>query len=470
MGSANQDPLPGPVKPAALPQMAIDSLRTRVHGVTLTPHDADYGRECAGFNTALEHTPDVVVVVSSTADVVECVRFARAQGLEVHVRGGGHGDAPIRSGLLVSTRKLDGVRVERDAKLAVVGAGARWGAVSARASEHDLAPISGSSPTVGVVGLLLGGGLGPLARSHGFASDYVVGVTVVTANGDVLEANSEDHADLFWACRGGKVGFGIVTEVRLRLVPLSRLYAGSLVFDTPHMETAFRAWVSFTERASPDVTTSVVLARFPPHDTLPPPLRGRRVLVLRFAYPGDSAEGARLAAPLRAAAPIHLDQLAEMPAADIARIHNDPSDPLPSSVRSVMLNRIDQTLASVLFDHLGPDKDTPFGITELRHLGEATRRDVPDGSAVGGRESSFTFTCICTDPTLFQTAAQEKGAALMNDLAPWRSPHNNVNFLAPIRSPEDLANAWPAATFSRLTEIRRRYDPEGLFAVGHQQT
>jgi hypothetical protein len=466
MSSANQGPLSHSINRAPLAPTAIDVLRARIRGAVLVPGDADYATECAGFNTALEHTPQVAVVVSSVADVGECVRFARAEGLKVHIRGGGHGDIPISSGLLLSTHRLDAVRVDAEARLALVGAGARWGAVIARASEHDLAPISGSSPSVGVVGFLMGGGLGPLARSHGFGSDYVVGITVVTANGDVLEADADEHADLLWAFRGGKGGFGVVTEVRLRLVPLSTLYGGSLFFDTQHMETAFRAWVAWTEQAPPDVTTSVVLARFPPRDALPPALRGRRLLVLRFAYPGDSAEGARLAAPLRTFAPVYLDQLGELPAADIARVHNDPTDPLPASVHAMTLSGVDQTLASVLFGHLGPTQETPFTITELRHLGQATQRDVPGGSAVGGRESSFTFSCISTDPTLFETAVPASGGALLRDLAPWRSPHANVNFLAPVRSVEDLVNAWPASTFSRLAEIRRRYDPEGCFGAG----
>jgi FAD/FMN-containing dehydrogenase len=446
---------------------ALDSLRACVRGTVLAPGDAAYAAECSGFNTALVHTPDAVVVISSARDATECVRFARAQGLGVHVRGGGHGDVPISSGLLLSMRRLDGVRVDASTGIATVGAGVRWREVIARAAEHGLTPISGSSPTVGVVGFLLGGGLGPLSRSHGFGSDYLVGATVVTANGDQLEANADEHAELLWALRGGKGGFGVVTEIRLRLVPLRTLYGGSLLFDTPHMEAAFRAWVSWLEHAPPAVTTSVVLARFPSRDTLPPPLRGRRLLIVRFAFPGAADEGVRLAAPLRAAAPVYLDQLAEMPAASMAQIHNDPTEPLPASVRACMLTHVDRALADVLFSHLGPAQETPFGITELRQLGEATRRDVPGGSAVGGRESSFTFTSISTDPALFDTAVPERGDALMSALAPWRSAHDNVNFLSPVRSADDLRHAWPPATASRLAEIRRRYDPDGLFAVRH---
>jgi hypothetical protein len=434
-----------------------------LRGVVLAPGDAEYAAECSGFNTALSHTPDAVVVVSSAEDAIECVRFAGARGLGVQVKGGGHGDVPISSGLLLSTRRLDGVQVDASTQVAVVGGGVRWGEVIARAAEHGLAPVSGSSPGVGVVGFLLGGGLGPLARSHGFGSDYLLGASVVTAGGELLEANADEHADLLWALRGGKGGFGIVTEVRLRLVPLRTLYGGSLLFDTPHMEAAFRAWVSWLSQAPAAVTTSVVIARFPAHDTLPPPLRGRRLLVVRFAFPGEASEGVRLAAPLRAFAPVYLDQLGEMPAAEMAHIHDDPTEPLPASLRAGMLTHVDQALADVLFSHLGPTQETPFAIAELRQLGEATHRDVPGGSAVGGRESSFTFSCISTDPALFGSSVPERGDALMRALAPWRSAHDNVNFLSPARSAHDLRRAWPPETAARLAEIRQRYDPNGLF-------
>jgi hypothetical protein len=352
--------------------------------------------------------------------------------------------------------------------VAVVGAGARWGAVIARAAEQGRAPIAGSSPTVGVVGLLLGGGLGPLARSHGFASDYVVGLTLVSSSGEVLEVDAARNSDLLWAFRGGKGSFGIVTEVRLRLAPLSKLYAGALCFDTPHIETAFRAWLDWTKQAPASVSSSVALARFPPLERLPPALRGRRLLMLRFAYPGESSEGARLAAPLRAFAPVYLDQLGEMPATDIARVTSDPTEPIPATSRACTLSHVDQAFADVLLEHLGPNRDTPFVVSEIRHLGEATRRDVPEGSAVGGRDAAFTLSCVCTDPRSFDSAVPASYAALLRDLSAWRSADNNINFLAPVRSSEDFASAWSSAVFSRLSRIRDQYDPERLFVLGHE--
>ncbi|RYE39201.1 MAG: FAD-binding oxidoreductase, partial [Hyphomicrobiales bacterium] len=209
-------------------------------------------------------------------------------------------------------------------------AGARWDAVTAAAAEHGLAPISGAAGTVGVVGYLLGGGLGPLARSHGFSSDYIESFTVVTGTGDVVIASQDHNSDLYWALRGGKGGLGIVTEVRLRLIELSTLYAGSLFFEEEHIEAALRGWIDWTATAHAQVSTSAAILSFPPLDFIPEPFRGRRLLHLRFAYPGSHEEGETLAAPLRAFAPIYMDMLGVLPVAGVASIHNDPCDPCPT--------------------------------------------------------------------------------------------------------------------------------------------
>ena len=274
---------------------SVSELSVLVAGAVLESGQPGYDQEVAGFNAAVAHRADVVVGARSQEDVVQAVRFARARRWRVAVQSTGHGaHLPVEAGLLVTTRRIDPVRIDVAARGATVGAGARWGAVVAPAAPHGLAPITGSASSVGVVGFLLGGGIGPLVRSHGFGSDYLVGATLVTGTGDVVRAGADENPDVLWALRGGKPGLGIVTEVRLRLVELPALYAGALFFEEAHIEGALRAWIDWTAHGAPRVTTSVAIFRFPPRDELPPPLRGRRLLALRFAYPGD-ADGRRAA-------------------------------------------------------------------------------------------------------------------------------------------------------------------------------
>jgi FAD/FMN-containing dehydrogenase len=427
------------------------------------PGQAGYDDEVAGFNAAVMHRPALVVGARSTDDVVQAVRFARARGWRVAVHGTGHGaHVPVQGGVLVTTRRIERVRLDTTTRQATAGAGVRWGAIIAAAAPHGLAPVTGSSPTVGVVGLLLGGGIGPLVRSHGFASDYLLGATVVTGTGDVIDTSAEERPDLLQALRGARPKLGIVTEVRLRVVDLPALYAGSLFFEEPAIENALRGWIAWSARAAPSVTSSVAIVRFPALDSVPAPLRGRRLLTLRFAYPGDSTEGARLAQPLRDIAPVYLDMLGELPIADVARIFNDPPGPVPAWSSAGLLARADQDFASALLRHAGPTIESPFIAVEVRQLGGAAARDVPECSLVGGRGALFTLAVIGTTPAHFAELLPDAEARLFEDVAPWLSPESNGNF-APHPHVRRAVAASPPAVQEKLAELARRYDPDGLF-------
>ncbi len=439
-------------------------LAALVAGTAFEPGQAGYDEEVGGFNAAVVHRPEVVVGARSTDDIAQAVRFARTRRLRVAVHSTGHGaHLPVQAGLLVTTRRIDRLQIDAAAHDAAVGAGARWGAVIAAAAPHGLAPIAGSSPNVGVVGFLVGGGIGPLVRSRGFGSDYLLGATVVTGTGDVITTNAGENPDILWALRGGKPRLGVVTEVRVRLVELPALYAGSLFFDEPHIEDALRGWIAWTGQAHPQVTTSVAVVRFPAADTVPPPLRGRRVLTLRFAYPGDATEGMRLAAPLRGIATVYLDMLGVLPISDVARIFNDPSGPVPAWSSGGLLTRVDQAFASAFLRHVGAGTDSPFLAAEVRHLGEATTHDVPGGSAVSGRGALFTFGFIGTNPAQFAAVLPDAEARLVGDLAGWLSPEGNGNFAPhPKVRRAGTASAAPAVV-AKLADLARRYDPDGLF-------
>lgn len=447
---------------------AIAALAKRLTGPLLLPDDPGYAPEIAPFNMAVSHTPDLVVGAESTADVTEAVRFAGEHGLGVTVQATGHTESAITSGLLVSTRRLDRVEVDPETRTATIGAGVRWESVVAAAAKHGLAPVAGASGVVGVVGYLLGGGIGPLTRSHGFSSDYLLEAEVVTGTGESVRASAAEHPDLLWALRGGKAGLGIVTEVRIRLIELTKLFAGSMMFAEEDIETALRAWVDWTAGADQRLTTSVSIVRYPPLDVVPEPLRGRRLLSLRFAFAGSAKEGERLAAPLRDAAPVYIDGLGEMPSTDMARIHNDPTEPAPDWVDGLLLDRVDQDLASALLERFGADTDSPFISAEVRHYGgEAMRHDVEGGSAVGGRGANFTMGVVGADPALFESVIPAAFAELAEALAPWTSKEMNVNFMGKPGSAERYSSAWGAETRTRLDAVRARYDPDGVFSFGY---
>jgi hypothetical protein len=446
----------------------VSNLRARVAGPVLVQGDDGYPEESLAWMRNFVHTPDVVVGAASSADVVEAVKFAAANGLAVRIQGSGHGShVAITDGVLITTTRLDALEIDPATRIATIGAGLTWDPVIAAAGEHGLAPIAGASGTVGAVGFLLGGGMGPLVNRYGFGSDWVREFEVVLADGELVTASANDHPDLFWALRGGKGGLGVVTSVTVELVPLATLYGGSLTFDAENIETALRAWVAYLATADPGVTTSSAILRMPDLPFIPEPIRGRTLLSVRFAYAGDSATGEALAAPLRAAAPVYIDALAEIPASAIGTVHSDPPDPTVGWVSGRMLSNLDDDFVTTLLGFAGAGKPFPFVAVEIRAFGNAQATDVVGGSAVGGRGAKGSLNVVgVPNPELFATVIPGAAAALLGALAPWTSAENNVNFASGFTTVEEYHGAWSPTIFDRLTEIKKKYDPNALFVYG----
>ncbi|GAB2573125.1 FAD-binding oxidoreductase [Kribbella endophytica] len=471
-------------------------------GPVLGPSDDGFAAEVAAQNTATVHTPDVAVGITSEEDAAAVVRIAAASSVPVRVLATGHGSAvPVTDGILVTTRRLGGVVVDPASRIATIGAGVRWAEVIAAAAEHGLAPIAGASDNVGCIGYTTGGGLGPLARTYGFSSDWARGFRLVTADGTIRTASAEENPELFWALRGGKSGFGIVTSMDFELVELSTLYGGSVFFDADQIAPAFATWVDWTKTLPETATSSAVILRLPPLEFIPEPLRGKTVLSIRFAYVGASAPGTstagqsaagvpdpassgaaladdatgeslaaageRLFQPIRDAATVLIDLVGEIPAARIADIHNDPRDPGPGWDRGQLLTDIDADFVEAFLAVAGPAQQIPFVAVEIRHLGGAVARDVPEGSAVGGRGASYTLILIgAPDPSLFESVLPPAAEAVLKPLEPWKSPEHNVNYAGGLTVPGSYEACWSPETFQRLADLRRTYDPTVVFPYG----
>src|SRR4051812_11583047 len=181
----------------------IDQLRDSITGPVLGPADDGFATEVAAWVLSTQHTPDLAVGLTSEDDAAALVRIAAAAGTPVRVLATGHGSAvPVTDGILATTSQLTGVTIDAERRIAHINAGCRWADVIEAAGEHGLTPIAGASANVGCIGYTLGGGLGPLARTYGFSSDWARGFRVVTGSGEVVTASATENPDLFWALRG----------------------------------------------------------------------------------------------------------------------------------------------------------------------------------------------------------------------------------------------------------------------------
>ena len=457
------------VTPAPPTLLDVDDLRLEVRGPVLAAGDDGLAAEVATWNTAVTHTPAVAVGAVCAADVVAAVRFATAHGLPVAVQATGHG--PVRNAdgaVLVTTSRMQGVRIDPERRTARVEAGVKWQTVLAAAAEHGLVGLCGSSSDVGVVGYTLGGGVGPLGRRFGFAADSVLSFEIVTADGGLRTVTADSDPELFWAVRGGKGNLGIVTALEFRLHAVPALVGGGFFFagrDAAAVLHAFRAWApTLPEEAS----TSVAVLRLPPLEELPPPLRGQTVVHLRFLYAGEDPEaGAALVAPVQAAGEVLLGGVGPMPPTALDAVHMDPTDPMPGWEKGVLLADLTAETVDALLAAAGPDVEVPLAMVEIRQLGGALGRPAPVPNAVTGRSAPWSAFVIGPMVPGLTEVVPHVGRGVLAALAPWTTPGALVNFLGDVTGPDEVLAAWEPEARERLLAVKRAVDPGNVFSGGH---
>ena len=421
----------------------------------LHPGDAGYDEELAGFQTGFTQRPAVAFAASSAEDVVAAVRYAAAEGLPVGVQATGHGlPGASEGGVLITTKRMDRVTVDAEARTVRVQAGVRWGQVVAAAEPYGLAPLNGSAPSVGAVSYTLSGGLGILAREFGYAADHVRSLDVVTADGRLRHVTPESDPDLYWALLGGGHNFGVVTELEIDLVPVARLYGGSLAFDGREVDpvAVLRAYERWTRTVPEGLTSSFAAVPYPDIPAMPPHLRGRYVISVRVAHTG--ADGERIVAPLREIGPVLADSLREMPYAESHTIHSDPDFPHSYYGDSAVLGELDVAAAGELLALTGPAAPT-MCVVQINHLGGALAQKA--ANSVPFREGRFLVRLLTMADRETARAGLDPAFAV---LAPWTIGRAlNFAFGAGDR-PEGL---YDPETLKRLAELKSRYDPANLF-------
>jgi FAD/FMN-containing dehydrogenase len=432
--------------------------------------DSGYQAEIDGFNSLSPMAPDFVVGAVDDRDIQTAVRFAVANNLDVVVQATGHGSYRIVSeGVLIRTHRLNQVSIDASSQMYTIGAGACWSDILPKLGEHGLTAVTGSAPSVGAVGLTLGGGLGPLGRTLGWAADLAVSYRVVVADGSIVVASETSNPDLFWALKGGKVGLGIVAEMTLRALPLSEFYGGALFFAEEDIEAVHRAWLDWTAGLPDAVNTSIAIFRMPP-EGVPEPLAGRTLAHVRFAYveQGASAEeltqrGEAHLAAIRAVAPVYLDGVGVLAAQDVGTIHADPPGPLPVWEHGEFLDQVDQSYVSTILEHAGTGVDSPFACVETRFLGGAIAQKPALPNAIGGTQARFSLLAIAAViPGVTEEALPIAGPALFDAVSHLTHAEVNYNW-AGHPTPEVFARLWSAETAEKLARVRKTYDPSGVF-------
>src|SRR3954453_12069045 len=337
---------------ATTPDIPISDLGADLNGEVITADDPRYDEARGVFFTGFDRRPAAIVRVADASDVSRVVNLARDTGAELAVRSGGHsraGHGTSDGGIVLDLSEMNAVEVDVAGRTAWAQTGATAGAYSKATGEHGLATGFGDTPTVGVGGITLSGGIGFLVRKHGLTIDQVLGAEVVTADGELLEVDAENHPDLFWALRGGGGNFGVVTRLRFRLHEVYAGVGGMLVL--PASVDVITGLAAAAEDAPEELSIIANVAKAPPLPFVPAEQHGKPIVMAQMVYAGDAEAAEWALAPIRALA---------IPLADMVRpirypeMYEGPEPPGPAGAAgtNVLVDDFGADAAEATLEHL----------------------------------------------------------------------------------------------------------------------
>lgn len=436
----------------------VEELRRALRGPLLVRSDADYDKARRVWNAGIDRRPALIARCLGTADVVECVNFARSHDLLTSTRCGGHssaGRSVCDDGLMIDLSLLRGVRVDPIGRTAQVAGGSLLGDLDRESQAFGLATTAGTVSHTGIGGLTLGGGFGVLVRRFGMTIDNLISVDVVTAEGKFLRASLAENPDLFWATRGGSGNFGVVTRFEFQLHPFGPEYlAANLVYDFKHAEQV----LTLIGELAPEL---------PDEEGLTPALialpDGKRIVGLG-ASSKDRASLDKLLAPLRKLAPRIVDEVgmknyvATQSDGDEAARHGQFG-----YIKSGFLPKLPAAAISAIIGGVEDWKLPLVNAVPLPHLGGAMARVPNDATAFGFRDALFApiIGLNWTDPV--QTDEVLRWArALWKDI----EPHTRGSYVN-MHSSDDAKRVAEAfgSNYARLAQLKRKWDPNNFFRM-----
>ncbi|MDJ0385740.1 FAD-binding oxidoreductase [Streptomyces sp. G-G2] len=446
---------------------ALAALREDLSGEVFAPDDPGYDGARTVFNSMIDRRPAVIAQCESEADVVTAVRFARDLDLRVAVRGGGHsvaGNALGDAALVIDLRRMNEVTVHPAAQAVQVGGGAVMGDLDRACAPHALATTGGRVSTTGVGGLVLGGGSGWLDRAFGLCVDNLLGVDLVTADGEILTATAEDETELFWALHGGGGNFGVATSLTLRVHPLPAFAIALLLYPPESGPEVTRVYRDVLEAAPPEAGGGVLFMTGPPAPFVPPQLVGTLLCGAMVTYAGTEEALRKVVRPLLALAH-EAELVTAMPYADFQCMLDDPPG-LRNYWSAEYLTGAPDGLLDVYCARAAAMPVPSPSKHVLLPLGGAIA-DGPTDYPVPYRKSPWAVHpfAVWEDPA-DDDRSRQWVKDVRADVEPWSTGAVYLNFTGD-EGPERVAAGLGAENLRRLAEVKARYDPDNVFRFNH---
>ena len=457
----------------SLDQSTFEAFDLAVRGEVLTAEHGGYDEARRVFNGMIDKRPALIARCTGVADVIQCVNFARENGLLTAVRGGGHGapgNAVCDGGLMIDLSLMNGIRVDPQARVAWVEGGAALGDVDHETQAFGLAVPAGVVSTTGVGGLTTGGGYGWLRGKHGMTIDNLLAVEMVTPDGQFRRASETENTDLFWAIRGGGGNFGVVTTFEFRLHEVGpMLMVCNPMYAAEHAREVMRGWRAFMENAPDEFTTEFFFWTIPEFPHFPEETHGQDVVIPCGVYNGPVEEGEKFVQPLRELAPMLVDGSGPMRFVDIQSMFDIylPYGDVICYWKALYMDRLDDDMIDTFVEHFldRPGKQCPLVLHDLRG---ASGRVPADSTAFPGRHWKYLMEYNVTwlDPSLNQACIEWTRNA-WNEMREKYSQHGGTYLN--IDSYAEDGESWVQETYrehyQRLQKIKKKYDPMNLFRL-----
>ncbi|HYK97919.1 MAG TPA: FAD-binding oxidoreductase [Candidatus Acidoferrales bacterium] len=432
-------------------------------GDVIEPGDEGYDAARATFYGGYDKRPEAIVRVTDDDGVARVVTHARESGRELAVRSGGHsvtGFCVSDGGIVLDLSRRKRIEIDAAAQTAWAEAGVTAAEFLEAAEPFGLGLSFGDTGSVGLGGLVTGGGVGFLVRKYGLTIDSLLAADVVTADGVIRRADAQHEPDLFWAIRGGGGNFGVATRFQFRLRPVDTFTGGMLM--QPASASVIREFMALLEAAPEELSGIVNVMPAPPMPFVPAEWHNKLVLMSLVGYVGAPAEAERVLAPFRALATPIVDMVKPMPYAGIYPPEDPAYHPIANG-RTLFLDSVDASSAYAIMSYLG-SSTAYFSVCQLRVLGGAVSRVANDATAYAHRSRKIMGNVAALVERV-EDRPQHDGwvDAFARDIQ--RGPIGAyVNFVTDETGAQVRA-AYPGRTYDRLAAIKARYDPTNLFRL-----
>jgi FAD/FMN-containing dehydrogenase len=443
-------------------------LAAAVRGEVTLPGDPAYDQARAVYNAMIDKHPAAVVRCRDAADVISCVQFARAHGIELAVRSGGHNAAgfSVQDGaLVIDLSLLRSTTVSPQDRTVRVDAGATWGDVDHATVAFGMATPSGFIASTGVAGLTLGGGTGYLTRRFGLTIDNLLSADVVLADGSLVTASGSSHRDLFWALRGGGGNFGVVTSFTFRCHDIGEggtIIGGPVLYDIADTPEVMRWYRELLPSLPEELNGWIALLTIPPAPPFPEALHGRKACGIVWCYTGPPRRADEVLEPIRSFGSPLVVGLQPMPFTAL----QSAFDPLyPAGLqwywRADIFHEITDEAIDVHVKY-GAQLPTGHSTMHLYPIDGAASRVPADATAFPYRDGGYNGIIAGIDPDpanadLISQWAKE----YWEELHPTSAGGAYVNFL--MDEGEDRVKTSYRGNYERLVLVKRRYDPDNVF-------